>query len=208
MSAAKIPDPTLRRLPMYFQCLLKYKVSGKEYISCTHISEELGLVSVQVRKDLQAAGAVGKPKVGYNVGELIGIIENTLGYNHSNEAFLAGMGNLGQALAAHKEFEKCGLEIIAAFDNSPLKIGRDYFGKRVFPLNKLKNLAERMNIKIGIITAPAKSAQEIADIMVDAGIKGIWNFAPVHLNVPDDVYVQNENLAASLSVLLNKLTSQ
>ena len=82
------------------------------------------------------------------------------------------MGNLGQALTAHKEFEKCGMEIIATFDTSPLKIGRDYFGKRVFPLNKFKNLAQRMNIKVGIITTPAKNAQEIADMMVDAGIKG------------------------------------
>ncbi len=207
MSTIKIPEPTLRRLPMYYQCLMKHKVSGREFISCTHIAEDLSLIPVQVRKDLQAAGAVGKPKVGYDVDTLISIIQNTLGYNHSSEAFLVGMGNLGQALAAHREFEKCGMEIIAAFDNSPLKIGRDYFGKRVFPLNKFKNLAQRMNIKLGIITTPAKNAQEIADLMVDAGIKGIWNFAPAHLNVPDDVYVQNENLAASLSVLINKMSN-
>jgi redox-sensing transcriptional repressor len=205
MTSIKIPEPSLRRLPMYYQCLIKAKNNGIKNISCTNIAEALDLIPVQVRKDLQSAGAVGKPKVGYEVEELIGIIKNTLGYNHSNEAFLVGMGNLGQALSAHKEFEKCGMEIIATFDTSPLKIGRDYFGKRVFPLNKFKNLTQRMNIKIGIITTPAKYAQEIADLMVDAGIKGIWNFAPTHLNVPDDVHVQNENLAASLSVLINKM---
>ena len=206
MATIKISEPTLRRLPMYYQCLLKQRAKKDEFISCTHIAKELGLIPVQVRKDLQSAGAIGKPKVGYNVEELIMIIQNTLGYNNLSEAFLVGMGNLGQALAAHNEFEKCGMEIIATFDTSPLKIGRDYFGKRVFPLNKFKNLTERMNIKIGIITTPANYAQEIAEIMVDAGIKAIWNFAPVYLNVPDDVYVQNENLASSLSVLLNKMS--
>jgi len=206
VTTIKIPEPTLRRLPMYYQFLKRQKKEGREFISCTHISNDLNLIPVQVRKDLQNAGAVGKPKVGYEVDTLISIIEGTLGYNNLNEAFLVGMGNLGQALSAHKEFEKCGMEIIATFDTSPLKIGRDYFGKRVFPLNKFKNLSQRMNIKIGIITTPAKNAQEIADLMVDAGIKGIWNFAPVHLNVPDDVTVQNENLATSLSVLLNKMS--
>ncbi len=206
MTSIKISEPTLRRLPMYYQYLKKQNENGREYISCTHISDALDLIPVQVRKDLQNAGAVGKPKIGYEVKTLIEIIEDTLGYNNIDEAFLVGMGNLGQALSAHKGFEKCGMEIIATFDTSPLKIGRDYFGKRVFPLNKLINLAQRMNIKIGIITTPANNAQEVADLMVEAGIKAIWNFAPVHLNTPDDVYVQNENLASSLSVLLNKMS--
>lgn len=206
MTSIKIPEPSLRRLPMYYQCLLKAKKEGAINISCTTIADDLDSIPVQVRKDLQSAGAIGKPKVGYIIDELVEIIQNTLGYNNTSEAFLVGMGNLGQALTAHKEFEKCGMDIIATFDTSPLKIGRDYFGKRVFPLNKFKNLVERMNIKIGIITTPAKNAQEIAELMVDAGIKGIWNFAPVHLNVPADVHVQNENLASSLSVLLNKMS--
>ncbi|MEX1377166.1 MAG: redox-sensing transcriptional repressor Rex [Eubacteriales bacterium] len=199
-----IPDPTLRRLPMYYQYLVRQRTIGQQFVSCTNIAEELNLVSVQVRKDLQSAGAVGKPKVGYEVKQLIGILEETLGYNYINEAFLVGMGNLGQALAAYREFEKCGMEIVATFDNSPLKIGRDYFGKRVFPLNKFENLAQRMNIKIGIITTPAQQAQEVADLMVSSGIEGIWNFAPIHLNVPKDVVVQNENLGAALSVFLSK----
>lgn len=200
-----IPEPTLRRLPMYYQYLIKQKAKKREYISCTHIANALELVPVQVRKDLQNAGAIGKPKVGYYVNTLISIIENTLGYNDLSEAFLVGMGNLGQALTGHKEFEKCGMEIIATFDNSPLKIGRDYFDKKVYPVNKFNELAKKMNIKIGVITTPAAYAQETADIMVEAGIMGIWNFAPIHLIVPDDVYVQNENLASSLSVLLNKI---
>ena len=199
-----IPDPTLRRLPMYYQYLVRQRTIGQQFVSCTHIADELNLVSVQVRKDLQCAGAIGKPKVGYEVKQLIAILEETLGYNTISEAFLVGMGNLGQALAAYREFEKCGMEIVATFDTSPLKIGRDYFGKRVFPMNKLESMARRMGIKIGIITTPAQQAQEVADLMVDAGIAGIWNFAPIHLNVPDGVVVQNENLGASLSLFLSK----
>ncbi len=119
--------------------------------------------------------------------------------------FLVGAGNLGQALLGYKEFDKYGLNIVAAFDISPFKISKEFFGKRVFPITKLGDLAKRMNIKIGIITTNTASAQKVADMMVDAGIKGIWNFAPTYINVPDDVIVQNENLATSLSILLSKI---
>ncbi|MBN2878234.1 MAG: redox-sensing transcriptional repressor Rex [Clostridia bacterium] len=206
MSNQNMSVPALRRLPLYYRCVIALKEEGKKFISCTDIGSRLELVPIQVRKDLQAAGATGRPKVGYEVDELETVLKEMLGYGKPTDAFIVGMGNLGQALTAHKEFERCGLEIVAAFDTSPLKIGRDYFGKRVFPLNKLVNLAQRMNIKMGIITTPAKSAQDIADIMVEAGIKGIWNFTPVHLNVPDDVYVHNENFMSSLSVLINRIS--
>ena len=92
MTTIKIPEPTLRRLPMYYQFLKRQKAQGREFISCTHIAEDLNLIPVQVRKDLQNAGAIGKPKVGYEVDTLISIIESTLGYNNSSEAFLVGNG--------------------------------------------------------------------------------------------------------------------
>lgn len=205
MVTNSISKPTLMRLPMYYHYLIKLRDAGVKNISCTTIATALGLVPIQVRKDLQNAGAVGKPKVGHDVSNLVSIIQHTLGYNNSNDAFLVGAGNLGQALIGYKEFEKYGMEIVAAFDTSVLKIGNMYFGKTVFSTTKFKDLAKRMNIKIGIIATPSKYAQNIADMMIDAGIIGIWNFAPVHLIIPEGVFVQNENLAVSLSVLLNKI---
>lgn len=205
MVTNSISKPTLMRLPMYYHYLIKLRDAGVKNISCTTIATALGLIPIQVRKDLQNAGAVGKPKVGHDVSNLVSIIQYTLGYNNSNDAFLVGAGNLGQALIGYKEFEKYGMEIVAAFDTSVLKIGNMYFGKTVFSTTKFKDLAKRMNIKIGIITTPSKYAQNIADMMIDAGIIGIWNFAPVHLVIPESIFVQNENLAVSLSVLLNKI---
>lgn len=200
-----ISEPTLRRLPLYYQYLLHQKENNRDYISGTHIAQALDLVPIQVRKDLQSAGAVGKPKVGYSVDALLHIIEHFLGYDNSTDAFLVGVGNLGQALMGYDGFNNFGVNVVAAFDIDRSCIGREFFGKPVFPVNKFKNLVYRMNVKIGIITTPPEPAARIAKMMADSGIKGIWNFAPVHLDLPDSVIVQNENLAVSLSMLLGKM---
>ena len=121
------------------------------------IGLDLNLVPVQVRKDLQYTGIVGKPKTGYAVPELIAAIETFLGWNNVNEAFLAGAGNLGTALLGHERFSNFGLRIVAAFDTDPEKVGQWVHGKMVLPLDKLADLAKRMSIHLGIITAPAES---------------------------------------------------
>ena len=133
--------------------------------------------------------------------QLINDIENVLGYNNVNEAVVVGVGNLGKALLKYSGFEECGVRITAAFEKNPELLGEEIGGKTVFSVSRLQNLCERMKIHIGIITVPAEEAQEICDILVDSGIRGIWNFAPVKLNVPDNVAVRDENLGVSLSLL-------
>jgi redox-sensing transcriptional repressor len=160
---------------------------------------------VQVRKDLQYTGIVGKPKTGYSVPELVQAIETFLGWNNVNEAFLVGAGNLGTALLGHERFSKFGLRIVAAFDTDPEKIGQSIHDKAVLPLEKLAELAQRMSIHLGIITAPAEVAQAVADEMVKAGMQAIWNFAPVRLKVPAHIFVHNEDLYSSLASLSWKL---
>lgn len=160
---------------------------------------------VQVRKDLQYTGIVGKPKTGYSVPELIQAIETFLGWNNVNEAFLVGAGNLGTALLGHERFSNFGLSIVAAFDADPDKVGQWIHGKAVLPLEKLADLAQRMSIHLGIITAPAEFAQSIADEMVRGGIQAIWNFAPVRIKVPAHIIVHNEDLYSSLASLSWKL---
>jgi redox-sensing transcriptional repressor len=200
-----IPQASLRRLPQYHHYLANIQARGIRQISCSTIGRDLGCVPVQVRKDLQYTGITGRPKTGYSVPELILTIETFLGWNNVNEAFLVGAGNLGTALLGHERFSKFGLQIVAAFDTDAAKIGEHLHEKVVLPLDKLDELAHRMSIHLGIITTPADVAQSVADVMVKAGIQAIWNFAPVRLRVPDEIFVHNEDLYASLASLSWKL---
>src|SRR3569833_3174249 len=204
-SPGGIPRPSLNRLPQYHHYLSELKNKGISQVSCSLIGNDLNLVPVQVRKDLQFTGIVGKPKTGYSVPELIQAIEAFLGWNNVNEAFLVGAGNLGTALLGHERFSNFGLSIVAAFDADPEKDGQWIHGKAVLPLEKLADLAQRMSIHLGIITAPAEYAQNIADEMIKGGIQAIWNFAPVRLKTPAHIIVHNEDLYSSLASLSWKL---
>ncbi len=201
-----IPEPVLRRLPVYYQYLRKLNIdSPREYISCAKIAADLNTLAIQVRKDMEFTGAQGRPKVGYRVAELLKAIEIFLGWDNTTEAYLVGAGNLGSALLGYQGFKDYGLNIIAAFDSAEGKIGKEICGKKVLPVKKLPDMIRRTGIKIGILTAPASCAQELADAMLGAGIKAIWNFAPVKINVPAGIIVQHENLASSLAVLSKRL---
>jgi redox-sensing transcriptional repressor len=200
-----IPQPSLGRLPQYHHYLVDLSAKGIGRVSCSMIGRDLNLVPIQVRKDLQYTGIIGKPKTGYSVPELIQAIETFLGWNNVNEAFLVGVGNLGTALLGHERFSKFGLQIVAAFDSDPAKVGLWIHDKAVLPLDKLGDLAQRMSIHLGIITTPAQVAQDVADELVKAGIQAIWNFAPVKLRVPAHIIVHNEDLYSSLASLSWKL---
>lgn len=200
-----VPEPTLRRMPLYHRFLKDLSSRGALRVSCTEIGLELGLEPTQVRKDLEFTGVAGRPRVGYPLGAMVEGIERFLGWNNVNEAFLVGAGNLGAALMGYKRFAEYGLNIIAAFDNDPEKIGTSIHGKDVLPLSKMPNLARRMHVLIGIIAVPDAVAQEVADLMVAGGILAIWNFAPVQLRVPEHVIVHKENLYCSLASLSQKL---
>jgi redox-sensing transcriptional repressor len=200
-----VPEPTLRRLPLYHRFLKEVAASGRENVSCTDIGLDLKLDPTQVRKDLEAAGIEGRPRVGYVLCDLITGIERFLGWNNVHETFLVGVGSMGAALLGYKKFEQCGLNIVAAFDADLSKAGTQIHGKRVLPVEQLVDLAQRMHILIGIITVPAAAAQGVADLMVRGGIRAIWNFAPIRLRVPEFTIVHNEDLYCSLASLSQKL---
>lgn len=195
------PHPTIRRLPSYLRLLKQLRVDGAQKISCTRIASELDLDSTQVRKDLALTGITGRPRIGYELSPLIEAIENFLGWNEISDAFLVGSGSLGRALIGYDNFRNCGLNIVAAFDVAEGKIGQDIFGRKIYHLKDMPGMAKSMGVKIGILTVPAQSAQEAADIMVASGIAGIWNFAPAKLDVPESVLVENVELVSSLAVL-------
>lgn len=180
-------------------------IAGVPFVSCSAIGRALNLDPTQVRKDIEATGIIGKPKVGYPLPALVHSIEAFLGWNNTKEAILAGAGSLGSALLGYEKFRQFGINIVAAFDSDPNKIGQSIHGKEILPLDALTDLAHQRHIHLGVIATPQAAAQPVADLMVAGGIRAIWNFAPVHLRVPDLVILQNEDLYHSLASLSFKL---
>ena len=205
MVATSVPEPTLRRLPKYYHYLRRVQGTGQEIISATQMAEDLGIHHTQVRKDLAATGSQGKPKVGHRVEDLLVSIEAFLNWNNFSEAFLVGAGNLGSALLGYTDFEKAGIRIVAAFDSNPLKVGGRVHGVEVFPMAQFEQRALERHIAIGIITVPADRAQQIAETMVRGGLQAIWNFAPITLDLPEEIIVENVELYASLAIFSRKL---
>lgn len=200
-----ISVPSLRRLPLYLRLLEAWRAEGREQVSCTHLADALGFDPTQVRKDLAAAGASGRPKVGYELKTLRDCLASFLGWDNPGEAFLVGAGPLGQALLAYEGFAARGMSIVAVFDPDPGRVGGSVGGKPVLPLAKLANLAARMHVRLGVLAVPADAAAEAGRAMAEAGLQGIWNFAPVRLDLGPLVVVEHVDLAQSLAVLSHRL---
>ena len=197
----KIPLPSLKRLPKYYSIVCEHYKEGKDYIKSLEIAKKLDIDETQVRKDIALLNCAGKPKVGFNTNELKKHLEEFLDINNMKDSFLIGTGNLGLAIAKYNGFEKYGLNITALFDTDPHKIGLKVGEKEIFHVSKFPDLAQRMQVKIIITAVPKDAAQKMTDVAVKAGIKAIWNFAPINLEVPKDVLVVNQDLAADYMVL-------
>jgi redox-sensing transcriptional repressor len=195
----------VKRLPAYLQMLRVLQGEGHEYASGTLLATTHSLERVLVRKDLAVTGIVGTPRRGFRIPELIAAIERFLGWDDQTKAILVGVGNLGTALLGYQGFETLGLRIAGAFDRDPAKIGKWIQGRKVQPITQLAAFVRRGGIRLGVLTVPAADAQETADLMVRAGIRGIWNFSPARLELPDGVVAQKEDLAEGLAVLSHKL---
>ena len=207
MERKELSKSVLKRLPGYLNYLKCLPETASPYISATALANALGMGEVQVRKDLAAVSSGGKPKVGYHRESLIDDIEQFLGYDNTNHAVLVGAGKLGLALLGYSGFDAYGLQILAAFDAAP-SVEKTDGGKPVYTMDRLENFCRANKICMGIITVPAEYAQQVCDQLIAAGIKAIWNFAPTHLDVPDNILVQNENMATSLAVLSMHLQAQ
>lgn len=207
MLKKEISKSVLKRLPGYVSYLKSMPDTGSPYISATALANALGMGEVQVRKDLAMVSDGGRPKIGYLKENLIEDIEQFLGYDNTTDAVMIGAGKLGQALLDYVGFEEYGLNILAAFDIAPKSDFTDE-GKPILHIDKLEGFCKSHKVLMGIITVPAKHAQEVCDSLIKCGIKAIWNFAPVHLEVPGNILVQNENMATSLAVLSMHLQAQ
>ena len=200
-----IPIPTVKRYPSYLRILGQARENGERYISATTLADELGLKSIQVRKDISATGIEGRPKVGFDIEELIRTIRHVLGWDNATDALIVGAGNLGSALAAYDGFAAYGLRIVAIFDKDEGTVGRRLGSLEVQPMETINGYIKSHAVTIAVIAVPASQAQATADMLVKCGIRAIWNFAPKDLKLPDDVVAQRTDLATSFAVLSVKL---
>jgi redox-sensing transcriptional repressor len=196
---------TVRRFPSYLPVIRDLQQEGKEFVSAAVIAEVLELDPVQVRKDLAMTGIAGTPQKGFPIEDIIYAIEHYLGWDSTSDAVLVGTGNLGSALLGYKGFLHHGLHIMAAFDIDPRKIGVRIHSIKILNAKTMDIQIKNFGVKIAILTVPAESAQETADVLVSAGIEGIWNFTGVKLKVPGNVVVQQEDLSAGYAMLRVKM---
>ena len=201
-----LPEPTLRRLPWYLAYLKLLKDKGEEYVSSTQISKEINVDSSQIAKDLSFLNISGKTRVGYEVNSLVDVLEDFLGFTRTHKAFILGAGSLGSALLHDDGLSQYGLQVVAAFDVNPNKIGKVINGIPVYDIAELETHRKNMSVSIGILTVPVDRAQSVADLAIIAGIRAIWNFTPFRIRVPKNIVVQNTSIYAHLAVMFNRLT--
>ncbi len=203
-----ISDAVIERLPLYYRDLLLLQDAGIDIISSEKLGERLGITPEQIRKDLTCFGAFGKKGVGYYVNELCQQIVEIIGLQQHWKIGIAGIGHLGWALANYKTFGRLGFRTMGLFDVDHRIIGQNVGGITVTPSSEMGEVIRREGIQIGIITTPAPVAQQVANQMVEAGILGIFSFAPLRLNVPDSVFVFREDLSIGLSRISYYLTNK
>lgn len=200
MRYRRIPDETVRRLPVYLQGLLFTSEQGLENISSQNLGDLVGVNAWQIRKDFSYFGELGTRGVGYSVKKLTSQIKKILKLATVQKAALVGVGNIGSAVLAYSGFAKYGLNIAVAFDVNSKKIGKNIENVVVQDISNLRRL-KKQKIKLGIIAVPRKAAQDTADKLVKAGIKGILNFSPCHIVVPKKVKVITIDIAMDLARL-------
>ena len=198
-------SPAIRRMPTYLHRLFRLRMSGQEWVSCADLAQYMNIPHIVVRKDIAMTALPGNKRHGFRVNELIDAILRLLGWDKTSSATLIGAGSLGAALLGFDDFQSYNFRIESVFDSSSDKIGRSIHGHEVYDLADIRKRLKFAPPKVGIICVPAVGAQLVADILISLGIKYIWNFSNVCLNVPPDVIVQREVIAGGLAMLFAKI---
>ena len=197
----EIPRKAIYRLSTYLRCLARLKDNHIETVSSETLAKVAGLKPTQLRKDLAYLGQFGTRGLGYDVADLSKMISDELGTTSLQPVILVGAGHLGLALLSYRGFEKEGFEIVAGFDSDPNRKREKPITQPILQMNELARFVGERNIKMAILTVPAVVAQEVANQLVECGVMGILNFAPIVLHVPEEVMVNNVNLAIELENL-------
>ncbi|MBN2765430.1 MAG: redox-sensing transcriptional repressor Rex [Paludibacteraceae bacterium] len=203
----KVPEPTLRRLPWYLAFAKLVLKDGETYISSTQIAKNIAVDASMVAKDLSFVNVSGRTRVGYDVKELVGVLEAFLGFTNSHKAFLFGVGSLGGALMHDNGLEQFGLEIVAGFDVKYELTGTNINKIPIHHIDRFQQLQKQTGVNIGVLTVPVDKAQQVSELMIAGGIQAIWNFTPYRIRVPENVIVQNTSIYAHLAVMFNRLNA-
>lgn len=198
MNADKIPDIIIGRLPIYLRALQRLADKGTQTTSSQELGEIIGISAAQIRKDISQFGEFGKQGTGYSIPFLIERLQTILKVNRSWDVIIVGIGDMGHALARYNGFGDRGFLVTMLFDNDPAKIGQIVNNLEILNMNGMADKIKQNKIKIAILAVPASAAQEAADQLVKAGVKAILNYAPTHLNVPNNVHVQHIDPATHL----------
>jgi redox-sensing transcriptional repressor len=201
-----IPNPAVRRLSLYLRQLESIGRTGRRTISSKQLGESLRLTDAQVRKDLAYFGQFGHPGIGYKVEDLILQVRKILGTDKIWNVALVGAGNIGRAMSGYRGFDKKGFRVVAVFDNDPSKVGRKHGSFAIQPLTEITEAVRKQNIRLAILAVPADSAQDVADQLVAAGVRGLLNFAPISLSVPPHVALNTVDMAVQLEQLAFQVT--
>ena len=197
----KVSNAIIRRLPRYRRYLNELRKQGVKKISSNELSELIGYTASQIRQDLNTFGGFGQQGYGYSVDSLFQEINKILGLDREYKTIVVGIGNLGQAITNYTYYYKIGFNIVGLFDVNPRLVGLSINDVLVRDFSEMSDFVKENDIDIAIICVNRENAQKVADVLVDAGIEGIWNFAPVDLDVPHDVAVENGHLSDSLHTL-------
>jgi len=204
----KIPDIIISRLPVYYQYLKSLQNSTKEYISSEELAELTGLSSSLIRKDLSYFGTFGRKSYGYDVYCLFQQISIIMGFNYKKKIILIGAGQLGQALAYNKGYLERGYELISIFDKNPKLVGLVVNDIEIKNIDNLERFMENNKVDVAALTVPGAAAQKITDRLVAAGIKAIWDFTEVPLDIPDDILLEEQLINEGLCKLSVKMNQQ
>lgn len=203
----QVPEPTLRRLPWYLAYAKLVLKNGEMYLSSTQIAKNIAVDASMVAKDLSYVNISGRTRVGYDVKQLVDVLEEFLGFTNSHKAFLFGVGSLGGALMHDNGLEQFGLQIVAGFDVKYQLAGTSINHVPIHHIDRFLELQRQTGVNIGVLTVPVEKAQEVAEQMIAGGIKAIWNFTPYRIRVPEHIIVQNTSIYAHLAVMFNRLNA-
>jgi redox-sensing transcriptional repressor len=205
---ASVPHPAIRRLSLYLRQLEAFAAESRHTVSSRELGRALGLGDAQVRKDLANFGSFGQSGVGYRVEELVGKLKRILGVDRSWDVVLMGAGNVGRALLAYRPFLEKGFRLVAVFDSDTRLHGQQFGGVKVQPPSEVGETVRRLGAKLAVIAVPAEAAQRAADALIAGGVRGILNFAPVNLKVPEGVAVNSVDLVVQLEQLAFQVNAE
>lgn len=197
----RLSPASAARFSLYLRCLEEFQNQQLRKISSSQLGEALRVTDAQVRKDLASIGSLGQPGIGYLTSDLITAIRQALGIDRHWKTVLVGIGNLGRALLGYQGFQKRGFKIVALFDNNPTQIGKEFQSLIIHPISAIHSVITESGAEIGVIAVPSEAAQSVADQLVDAGIKGLLNFAPTMLRIPKNVGLKTVDLTVQLEQL-------